>query len=176
MPGSKPPLVSRPPHRGVLAARRVPIFGFPSKIFDGPAPIHSRRARPLRAGCGSRRPARCVPLFAFRPLDLLCETCTLRTLRERALRRALWCRRGVSRGRGVFVLHLSTWGVSMSAPGVDVARGHRGAGFPCRPDTEDLALVDGRGDPPAAPRCAECLGGPRWVCLLHIHTANLCTI
>lgn len=54
---------------------------------------------------------------------------------------------GCHEGEESSCCHPSTWGVSMSAPGVDVARGHRGAGFPCRSDTEDLALVDGRGVP-----------------------------
>lgn len=45
---------------------------------------------------------------------------------------------GCHEGEKSSCCHPSTWGVSMSAPGVDVARGHRGAGFPCRSDTEDL--------------------------------------
>lgn len=140
-------------------------------------PIDSRRARPLREGCGSRRPARCVLLDAFRPLDLLLvETCTLITLMRGRFDDALWCRRGVSRGRGVFVLSYSP-GASRCPLLGWTSRGDIGELVsPAAPIRRIWRWWMDEEYPPAAPRCAECLGGQGRSCLLHIHTANLCTI
>lgn len=147
MPGSKPPLVSRPPCRGVLAARRVPVFGFPSicagpisrRPLDSPPPRFAPRPAAPRGVWVAETRSVCAPLrFSF-PRSTSRNVYVKNSSTWRALRRGSPVNvAGCHEGEESSCCHPSTWGVSMSAPGVDVARGHRGAGFPCRSDTEDL--------------------------------------